>query len=60
MNVVERNCCYEAGLTGYGSYLQIVSMGHECTVVAPSMIPRKPGERVKTNRRDSWILARLH
>jgi transposase len=32
--------CYEAGPTGYGLYRQIVSMGHECTVVAPSMIPR--------------------
>ena len=52
--------CYEAGPTGYGLYRQIVSMGHECTVVAPSMIPRKPGERVKTNRRDSLTLARLH
>lgn len=45
--------CYEAGPTGYGLYRQIVSMGHECTVVAPSMIPRKPGDRVKTNRRDA-------
>jgi hypothetical protein len=52
--------CYEAGPTGYGLYRQIVSMGHECTVVAPSMIPRKPGDRVKTNRRDSRALARLH
>ena len=52
--------CYEAGPTGYGLYRQIVSMGHECTVVAPSMIPRKPGDRVKTNRRDSQTLARLH
>ena len=52
--------CYEAGPTGYGLYRQIMSMGHECTVVAPSMIPRKPGERVKTNRRDSRTLARLH
>jgi transposase len=35
-------------------------MGHECMVVAPPMIPRKPGDRVKTNRRDSRTLARLH
>ena len=34
-------------------------MGHECSVVAPSLIPRKPGERVKTNRRDAVTLARL-
>ena len=52
--------CYEAGPTGYGLYRQIVSMGHECTVVAPSLIPRKPGDRVKTNRRDARTLARLH
>jgi transposase len=52
--------CYEAGPTGYGLYRQIVSMSHECIVVAPSMIPRKPGDRVKTNRRDSRTLARLH
>ena len=52
--------CYEAGPTGYGLYRQIMAMGHECTVVAPSMIPRKLGERVKTNRRDARTLARLH
>ncbi len=37
----------------------ITSMGHDCTVVAPSLIPRKPGDRVKTNRRDAMALARL-
>lgn len=52
--------CYEAGPTGYGLYRQIMALGHACTVVAPSMIPRKPGERVKTNRRDAQTLARLH
>jgi transposase len=52
--------CYEAGPTGYGLYRQILAMGHECTVVAPSMVPRKLGERVKTNRRDARTLARLH
>src|SRR5262245_29760323 len=48
--------CYEAGPTGYGLYRQIKSLGHECMVVAPSLILKKPGERVKTNRRDavSW------
>jgi len=51
--------CYEAGPTGYGLYRQIVALGHSCTVVAPSLIPRKPGERVKTNRRDALSLARL-
>lgn len=51
--------CYEAGPTGYGLYRLIRSLGHECTVVAPSLIPRKPGDRVKTNRRDALALARL-
>ncbi len=51
--------CYEAGPTGYGLYRQIRSLGHECTVVAPSLIPRRPGDRVKTNRRDAQTLARL-
>jgi transposase len=51
--------CYEAGPTGYGLYRQIGELGHECTVVAPSLIPKKPGERVKTNRRDAVTLARL-
>ena len=52
--------CYEAGPTGYGLYRQIIALGHDCTVVAPSMIPRRPGDRVKTNRRDAQGLARLH
>jgi transposase len=51
--------CYEAGPTGYGLYRQIVALGHRCDVVAPSLIPKRPGERVKTNRRDSVSLARL-
>jgi len=51
--------CYEAGPTGYGLHRLIPSLGHECMVVAPSLIPRKPGDRVKTNRRDSLALARL-
>ena len=45
--------CYEAGPTGYGLYRQIKSLGHECLVVVPSLILKKPGERVKTNRRDA-------
>src|SRR5215212_7399158 len=51
--------CYEAGPTGYGLYRQIQALGHECIVVAPSLIPRRTGERVKTNRRDAQSLARL-
>ncbi len=50
--------CYEAGPTGYGLYRQITGLGHECIVVAPSLIPQRPGDRVKTNRRDALSLAR--
>jgi transposase len=50
--------CYEAGPTGYGLYRQIKELGHECIVVAPSLTPKKPGDRVKTNRRDALDLAR--
>jgi transposase len=52
--------CFEAGPTGYGLYRQIQELGHDCMVVAPALIPRRPGERVKTNRRDAVTLARLH
>jgi transposase len=52
--------CYEAGPTGYGLYRQIEALGHSCLVVAPALIPKRPGERVKTNRRDALTLARLH
>ena len=51
--------CYEAGPTGYGLYRQLTSLGQECVVVAPSLIPKKPGDRVKTNRRDAESLAKL-
>jgi transposase len=52
--------CYEAGPCGYVLYRQLTRMGHDCIVVAPSLIPSKPGDRVKTDRRDSEGLARLH
>src|SRR3954471_21845281 len=51
--------CYEAGPTGYGLHRQILALGQNCIVVAPSLIPRRPGDRVKTNRRDAQTLARL-
>src|SRR4051812_7601930 len=51
--------CYEAGPTGYGLYRLIKSIGHDCIVVAPSLIPSKPGDRVKTNRRDAVNLVKL-
>jgi transposase len=52
--------CYEAGCCGYVIYRHLVGLGHGCMVVATSMIPRKPGERIKTDRRDSQKLAILH
>ncbi len=51
--------CYEAGCCGYGLHRQITDAGHLCSVIAPSRIPHKPGERVKTDRRDAIKLARL-
>ena len=51
--------CYEAGPTGYGLKRLIEGLGHDCAVIAPSLIPRRPGERVKTNRRDAVKLVRL-
>ena len=51
--------CYEAGPCGYGLYRQILAAGHTCHVVAPSQIPKAPGERIKTDRRDALKLARL-
>jgi transposase len=52
--------CYEAGPCGYGLHRQLVEMGHDCIVVAPSLIPVKAGDRVKTDRRDAVMLAKLH
>ena len=51
--------CYEAGPCGYGIYRQLTALGIACTVVAPSLIPVQPGNRVKTDRRDAAKLARL-
>lgn len=50
---------YEAGPCGYGLYRYLTRKGFACHVVAPSLIPRKPGDRVKTDRRDAITLARL-
>lgn len=52
--------CYEAGPCGYGLHRQLLALGHRSMVVAPSLIPKKAGDRVKTDRRDSLMLARLH
>lgn len=51
---------YEAGPTGYELYWQLEGMGVSCAVAAPTLIPRKAGDRVKTNRRDAKKLARYH
>ena len=51
--------CYEAGPTGYDLYRLIKHLGHDCIVAAPSLIPRRPGDRVKTNRRDALSLVKL-
>ena len=51
--------CYEAGPCGYVLYRQILASGHDCQVVAPSRIPKAPGERIKNDRRDALKLARL-
>lgn len=52
--------CYEAGPCGYGVHRQLLEAGHACSVVAPSLIPRRAGDRVKTDRRDAVSLAQLH
>jgi len=52
-------CCYEAGPTGFGLYRHLVERGVECLVVAPGLVPQRPGDRVKTDIRDARKLARL-
>src|SRR5216684_987441 len=52
--------CYEAGPCGYGIQRHVSTQGHECVVVAPSLIPKRAGDRVKTDRRDAASLAKLH
>ena len=51
--------CYEAGPCGYGVHRQLGELGFDCEVVAPSRIPKTPGERIKTDRRDACKLSRL-
>jgi transposase len=52
--------CYEAGPTGFVLYWQLTQLGVECAVIAPTLVPKKPGDRVKTDRRDALKLARSH
>lgn len=51
--------CYEAGPSGYALYRQLTALGVPCQVIAPALTPRKPGDRIKTNRRDAVKLVRL-
>lgn len=51
--------CYEAGVSGYDLYRQLTTLGVTCEVVAPSLTPRRPGQRIKTDRRDAAKLVRL-
>jgi transposase len=55
----ELRSCYEAGPCGYVLQRQLATLGVSCDVIAPSLIPQKPGDRVKTDRRDAAKLARL-
>jgi transposase len=55
----ELHFCYEASCCGYGLQRQIIAAGHKCDVIAPSRIPSKPGDHIKTDRRDAIKLARL-
>lgn len=52
--------CYEAGATGFVLYWQLTQLGVDCIIAAPSLVPKKPGDRVKTDRRDALKLARCH
>jgi transposase len=52
--------CYEAGPCGYGLHRFLTGLGHACAVVAPSLVPIKAGDRIKTDRRGAVMLARLH
>lgn len=56
----ELRFCYEAGPCGYGVYRHLTASGEDCVVVAPSLTPRRPADRVKTYRRDAEMLARTH
>ena len=51
--------CYEAGPCGYGLHRLLTACRHSCIVVAPSLIPMRAGDRVKTDRRDTVMLAKL-
>jgi transposase len=52
--------CYEAGCCGYGIAREVSDCGQECLVVAPGLVPMRPGDHIKTDRRDSTTLAKMH
>ena len=56
---VELRFCYEAGPCGYGIQRQLSADGQECVVMASSLIPKRPGDRVKTDRRDAVVSERF-
>jgi transposase len=58
--VAQLRACYEAGPTGYVLYWQLTQLGVACEVIAPSLVPTKAGDRVKTDRRDAEKLARCY
>jgi transposase len=58
--VNQLRACYEAGPTGYGVYWQLTALGVACEVIAPTLVPTKAGDRVKTDRRDAVKLARCY
>ena len=58
--VEQLRACYEAGPTGYVLYWQLAELGVQCAVIAPTLVPVKAGDRVKTDRRDATKLARCH
>src|SRR2546427_5715133 len=51
--------CYEAGVSGYDLHRQLTALGVACSVIAPALTPRRPGQRIKTDRRDAVKLVRL-
>jgi transposase len=59
-NLQNLRVCYEAGPTGYALYWQLSQLGVQCEVIAPSLVPMKSGDRIKTDRRDAERLARSY
>ena len=56
-SIANVSCCYEAGPTGYGLARSLMAAGWACEVIAPSLVPKKAAERIKTDRRDAAKLA---